>query len=101
MTSPAAPTATGWTSTTGSGHEGHHPGRRKRHAALSGNTGRLEAAAAGLRQADDLLPAHDADAGRHPRRSAHLYAPGHTALRTAARRRAQVGNQHFLRRAAL
>ena len=30
----------------------------------------LEAAHAGLRQADDLLSAVDADAGRHPRRAA-------------------------------
>ena len=37
--------------------EGHHPRRRLRHAAVSGDAGGLEAAAADLRQADDLLPA--------------------------------------------
>ena len=35
---------------------------------------RLQAAAAGLRQADDLLSAVDADAGRHSRHPAHLDA---------------------------
>ena len=54
--------------------QGHHPRRRLRHAAVSGHAGRVEAAAAGLRQADDLLPAVDADAGRHPRHPAHLDA---------------------------
>ena len=34
---------------------------------LSGHPGRQQATAAGLRQADDLLSAVDADAGRHPR----------------------------------
>ena len=46
---------------------GHHPGRRVGHAALSGDARRLQAAAAGLRQADDLLPAEHADARGHPR----------------------------------
>ena len=32
-----------------------------------------QAAAAGLRQADDLLPADDADAGGHPRDPDHLH----------------------------
>ena len=64
------------TTATGATHEaqGHHPRRRLRHAALSGDAGRVQAAAAGLRQADDLLPAVDADAGRHPRHPAHLDA---------------------------
>ena len=38
-------------------HEGHHPGRRRGHAAASDHAGGLEAASAGLRQADDLLSA--------------------------------------------
>ena len=54
--------------------QGHHPRRRLRHAAVSADAGRQQAAAAGLRQADDLLPAVDADAGRHPRHPAHLHA---------------------------
>ena len=45
----------------------HHPRRRLRHAAASGHAGHEQAAAAGLRQADGVLPAVDADAGRHPR----------------------------------
>ena len=40
------------------------------------DAGRLQAAAADLRQADDLLPAHHADAGRHPRDADHLDARG-------------------------
>ena len=52
---------------------------------------RVEAAAAGLRQADDLLSAVDADAGRDPRHPADLDARGHTALRAAAGRRAPLG----------
>ena len=42
---------------------------------------RVEAAAAGLRQADDLLSAVDADARGHSRHPAHLDAGGHAALR--------------------
>ena len=52
----------------------HHPGRRFRHAAVSADPGRQQAAAAGLRQADDLLPAVDADARRHPRGAGHQHA---------------------------
>ena len=71
--------------------QGHHPRRRLRHAAVPGHAGRVQAAAAGLRQADDLLPAVDADAGRHPRHPADLDARGHAALRAAARRRRAAG----------
>ena len=42
----------------------HHSRRRVRHAAVPGDARGVEAAAAGLRQADDLLPAVHADAGR-------------------------------------
>ena len=55
-------------------HEGHHSRRRLGHAALSRDARHQQAAAAGLRQADDLLPAVDADAGRHPRHPADLDA---------------------------
>ena len=47
--------------------QGHHPRRRLRHAAVSDHPSLSQAAAAGLRQADDLLPAVGADARRHPR----------------------------------
>ena len=58
-----------------------------------------QAAAAGLRQADDLLPAVDADAGGHPRHPDH-----HHAARPAARSSgcsataSQLGHRSALRR---
>ena len=55
-------------------HEGHHSGRRLGHAALPADARDQQAAAAGLRQADDLLSAVDADAGRHPRHPDHHHA---------------------------
>ena len=45
-----------------------------RHAALPDDAGGQQAAAAGLRQADDLLSAVGADAGRHPRDPDHHHA---------------------------
>ena len=55
-------------------HEGDHPRRRLRHAPPSDDAGGQQAAAAGLRQADDLLPARHADAGGHPRDPDHHHA---------------------------
>ena len=46
--------------------EGHHSGGGIRHAALPGDHGRFQAAASGVRQADDLLPAGDAHVRRDP-----------------------------------
>ena len=74
--SVAAIAASGWArlwraSAMAQAHERHHFRRRHRHAALSGDARRQQAAPAGLRQADDLLSAVDADAGRHPRNSDH------------------------------
>ena len=80
--------------------KGHHPRRRRRHAPLSCHPGRVEAVAAGLRQADDLLPAQHADAGGHPRHPGHLDAAGHAALRAPARRRLAVGPLHSVCRPA-
>ena len=60
-------------------HEGHHPGRRQRHAALSDHAVDLQAAPAGVRQADDLLSAVGPDARRHSR------DPGHHARRRISR----------------
>ena len=63
---------------------------------LAGGTGsrlhpitlaREQAAGAGLRQADDLLPAHDADAGRDPRGAGDHHAARAGAVPAAARRR--------------
>ena len=67
---------------------------------LSDHAGDQQAAAADLRQADDLLPAVGADAGRHPRDPDHLHAAGPAALRATAGRRQPVGHQFQLRRAA-
>ena len=61
--------------------EGHHPGRRLGHAALSADARGVEAAPADLRQADDLLPAVDADAGRDPRHPGHHHARRRAAFR--------------------
>ena len=55
-------------------HARHHSRRRRRHPAASDDAGRLQADAADLRQADDLLSAVDADAGGHPRDPGHLDA---------------------------
>ena len=55
---------------------------------------------AGLRQADDLLPAVDADAGRHPRHSRHQHAARAVDVRASARRRFAVGHIDPLRGAA-
>jgi len=46
-------------------YERYHSCRRCRHPALPADHGHQQAAAAGLRQADDLLPPVHADAGRH------------------------------------
>ena len=51
--------------------ERHHPRRRLGHATAPDHPRRLEAAHPGLRQADGLLPAVDADARRHPRHPHH------------------------------
>src|SRR5271170_2603413 len=73
--------------------EGNHSRRRLRHAALSGDACCLEAATAGLRQADDLLPSEHADAGGDSRHPDHLDAAGYAALCRTAGRRAALG--HF------
>ena len=67
--------------------QGHHPRRRLRHAAVSADARGQQAAAAGLRQADDLLSAVDADAGRHPRDPGDHDAARPGGLPAPARRR--------------
>ena len=71
--------------------EGHRSGRRLRHAALPDDAGDQQAAAAGLRQADDLLPDRDADAGRHPLDPDHHHAARPGPVQRPARRRQPVG----------
>ena len=78
----------------------HHPRRRLRHPAAPGHAGHEQAAAAGVRQADGLLPAEHADAGRHPRGAGDQHAAGHAALRGAAGRRQPLGHEPQLLRAA-
>ena len=80
--------------------EGHHPRRRLRHAAVSADARRQQAAAAGLRQADDLLPAVDADAGGHPRHPGHLHAAGQDGFRRLLGDGSEWGLHVQLRRAA-
>src|SRR5690606_10769968 len=79
------------------GTQRHHPGRRLRHPALSDHQGRQQAAAAGVRQADDLLPAQRADAGGHPRSADHQYPARAGAVPEPAGRRLAVGHGHPLR----
>src|SRR3546814_1827126 len=58
----ACSTAATASSASGVRHDGaarHHPSRRLGHAAVSDHPGDQQAAAAGLRQADDLLPAQE------------------------------------------
>ena len=71
--------------------EGHHSRRRPRHAAASDDLCDVEAAAADLRQADDLLSADHADAGGHSRDPDHLDAGRPAAVQAAARQRASDG----------
>src|SRR5690349_14753428 len=55
-------------------HEGDHPGRRHGLAPAPDHAGDQQAADAGLRQADDLLPDLDADARGHPRYPRHHHS---------------------------
>ena len=80
--------------------QGHHPRRRFRHPAASGDPGGLEAVAAGVRQADGLLPARHPDAGGHPRHPGDLDAAGHAAFRAVARRWQPLGHPPAVRGAA-
>ena len=77
-------------------HERNHPGRRPRHPAASHHPGDVQAAASGLRQAHDLLPALHPDAGRHPRHPDHLHAGRPAALPGPAGRRRPAGGALFL-----
>ena len=82
-------------------HARDHPGRRHRQPAVPDHAGGQQAAHAGLRQADDLLPAVDADDGRHPRGPGHHH-PGRpaTAFRAPARRRQPARHADRVRRPA-
>ena len=85
---------------TASTHEGHHSRRRVRHPALPDHPVDQQAAAAGLRQALDLLSAVDPDAGGDHRHPDHHHAERPARLPGPARGRAAVGPRPQLRRAA-
>ena len=70
--------ATGTIGVIQSQPQGNRTGGWCGHATASDHTGYQQAAAADLRQADDLLPAQRADAGRYPR------SPGHQHTRRSS-----------------
>jgi hypothetical protein len=74
------------------GREGHHPCGRHRLASAPRHPGHVETTAAGVRQADDLLPAVGAHAGGPPRGARDHHAGGPSSIRAAARRRLAVGH---------
>ena len=76
--------------------EGHHPGRRLRHQASPRDPGDQQAAAAGLRQADDLLPDVGPDAGADQRHPDHLVSRRHRPVRAAVPGRFRARPQHQL-----
>ena len=82
-------------------YERHHPRRRVRHAPVPAHARDLQAAAAGLRQAHDLLPAVHPHAGGHPGHPGHLHADGPAQLRAPARGRLALRREPLIRRAAL
>ena len=61
-------------------YERYHSCRRCRHPALPADHGHQQTAAAGLRQADDLLSSVHADAGRHSGHPDHLHPDRYAAL---------------------
>ena len=80
--------------------KGHHSRRRSRDAPAPAHPRHLEAAPPGLRQADDLLSADDADARRDPRGADHHDAAGSVGVRAPARHRQAMGHAARIRRAA-
>ena len=81
-------------------HEGHRARRWSRHPPPPRHPRSLQAAAAGLRQADDLLPAVGADAGRDPGHPGDHHSRGQRRVPSTAGRRQRVGPADHLRRAA-
>src|ERR1700680_1535958 len=80
----------------GNGSQGNHTGGGWGNAALSPDACDLEAIAADLRQAPDLLLADDADARRHPRGPDHHDGRRDRAVQTPARRRQAMGHRTVL-----
>src|SRR5438045_775418 len=73
--------------------EGNNSGRGLRDEIASGNADDLEAVAPRVRQADDLLSALRAIAGRHSRDISDLNPGRYPTLQTVVGRRGAVGNQ--------
>src|SRR5690606_18881793 len=69
----------------------HHSRRRFRHAALSDHARDFQTAAAGVRQADDLLPAECVDACGYTRNPHYFDAARSAAVPATARGRFLVG----------
>ena len=84
----------------GCGHARNHSGRRHGVATAPDHPGHQQAAGAGLRQADDLLPALHADARGDPGRPDHHHPARGRGLPPTAGRRLAVRHQHHLRGAA-
>ncbi len=82
-------------------HARNHPGGRHRIAPPPDHACGEQAAGAGLRQADDLLPALDADARRDPRGAGDHDAARAGGLPPPAGRRLVVRRGDLLRRPAL
>ena len=80
--------------------ERNHSRRRQRHPPLPGHAGRLQAARPDLQQADDLLPAVDADAGGHPRHPGHHDAATTWRASSGCSATAAISASAFLRGAA-
>src|SRR5215470_6879531 len=81
--------------------EGNYSGGRFGDPSASGDPGCLQTAAAGLRQADDLLPAVDASAGGDPRDSDYFDPAGYAPLRAITGIGRAVGNLPEVCRAAV
>ncbi len=77
----------------------NHPRGRHRLASASADARGVQAAAAGLRQADGLLPAHGADARRHSGRARDHDSGRPFVVRETTRQRQPVGHTHRLRNA--
>jgi len=72
----------------------HHLGRWLGHTALPGDAGGEQTAHAGVRQADDLLPADHAHAEWYSRGVDHFNPARHSAFYRVAGRRQPVGHAH-------
>ena len=81
-------------------HQRHNSRPRLRHTPLAAAHTRQQTTDAGIRQTDDLLPALDADARRHPRHPRHHHAGRQRIFPTVTERRLPMGYKDILRRSA-